>query len=105
MATSEGRCPNNRIFERSATFRQISQMLNSKDSPSSSTVVHIDRATEMTGARVDLLRVEGASKLVILGLSLESLSKSGQFFVCCSGVFMFYLIYGYVQVSSHTFAL
>ena len=37
-------------------------------------------------------------ELVILGIALDSLPKTAQFFICCGGVFVFYLIYGYVQV-------
>lgn len=39
-------------------------------------------------------------ELVILGFSLDSLPRSAQFLICCGGVFLFYLIYGYVQVSN-----
>lgn len=38
------------------------------------------------------------TELVVLGISLDSLPKTAQFFICCGGVFLFYLIYGYVQV-------
>jgi len=37
-------------------------------------------------------------ELVVLGISLDALPKTAQFFICCGGVFLFYLIYGYVQV-------
>ena len=37
-------------------------------------------------------------ELVVLGFALDSLPKAAQFFICCGGVFLFYLIYGYVQV-------
>lgn len=40
----------------------------------------------------------GYKELVVLGLSLDSLPQTAQFFICCGGVFLFYLIYGYVQV-------
>ena len=40
----------------------------------------------------------GHEELVVLGFALDSLPKAVQFFVCCGGVFLFYLIYGYVQV-------
>ena len=43
----------------------------------------------------------GRKELVVLGIALDSLPKSAQFFVCCGGVFVFYLIYGYVQVSKY----
>lgn len=39
----------------------------------------------------------GHKELVVLGFALDSLPKAAQFFICCGGVFLFYLIYGYVQ--------
>ena len=41
---------------------------------------------------------EAHKELVVLGVALDSLPKAAQFFICCGGVFLFYLIYGYVQV-------
>jgi len=40
---------------------------------------------------------EAKKELVVLGIALDSLPKAAQFLVCCGGVFLFYLIYGYVQ--------
>ncbi|XP_073257029.1 adenosine 3'-phospho 5'-phosphosulfate transporter 2-like [Porites lutea] len=40
---------------------------------------------------------ESRKHLVVLGISLDSLPRATQFLVCCGGVFLFYLIYGYVQ--------
>lgn len=40
----------------------------------------------------------GHKELVVLGFALDSLPRAAQFFICCGGVFLFYLIYGYVQV-------
>jgi hypothetical protein len=37
-------------------------------------------------------------QLVIIGVSLDHLSRSKQLFICCTGVFAFYLVYGYLQV-------
>lgn len=48
---------------------------------------------------------DGRKELVVLGIALDSLPKSAQFFVCCGGVFVFYLIYGYVQVSNEIICL
>lgn len=48
---------------------------------------------------------DGRKELVVLGIALDSLPKSAQFLVCCGGVFVFYLIYGYVQVSNETICL
>ncbi|CAB4021628.1 Adenosine 3 -phospho 5 -phosphosulfate transporter 2, partial [Paramuricea clavata] len=36
-------------------------------------------------------------QLVIIGVSLDHLSRSTQLFICCTGVFAFYLVYGYLQ--------
>ena len=38
-------------------------------------------------------------KLVIIGVSLDSYSRAVQLSICCGGVFVFFLVYGYVQVS------
>ena len=42
-------------------------------------------------------------QLVIIGVSLDHLSRSTQLLICCSGVFVFYLVYGFVQVDAWTF--
>ncbi len=56
----------------------------------------LDRGSSISGSE----RPPNISKqqLVIIGVSLDHLSRSTQLFICCSGVFVFYLIYGYVQV-------
>ena len=41
-------------------------------------------------------------ELVVLGVSLDHLSSTLQLLICCSGVFVFYLIYGFVQVGTRT---
>ena len=41
-------------------------------------------------------------ELVVLGVSLDHFSSTLQLLICCSGVFVFYLIYGYVQVGRFT---
>ena len=41
----------------------------------------------------------GRPQIVVIGVSLDHLSRSTQLFICCTGVFVFYLIYGYVQVA------
>ena len=41
-------------------------------------------------------------QLVVVGVSLDHLSRSTQLFICCTGVFVFYLVYGYVQVCSRS---
>lgn len=37
--------------------------------------------------------------LYVLGIPLHRLSRLSQFFVCVGGVMVFYLLYGYTQVS------
>ena len=41
---------------------------------------------------------DGERKLVVFGVTLDSYPKPVQFLICCGGVFLFYLLYGYVQV-------
>ena len=38
------------------------------------------------------------AKFVVLGIDLTSVPDVAKFVICCSGVFFFYLIYGYMQV-------
>ena len=38
------------------------------------------------------------SELKILWIDISYLSQINQFFVCCLAVFVFYLLYGYLQV-------
>lgn len=42
---------------------------------------------------------EQPQDLTVLCLNLKELPKSGQLLVCAGGVFLFFLIYGYFQVS------
>ncbi|NXU05399.1 S35B3 protein, partial [Buphagus erythrorhynchus] len=41
--------------------------------------------------------IKSVDDVVVLGMNLSKFSKPAQFFICVSGVFMFYLIYGYLQ--------
>ncbi|XP_017602401.1 PREDICTED: adenosine 3'-phospho 5'-phosphosulfate transporter 2 isoform X2 [Corvus brachyrhynchos] len=41
--------------------------------------------------------IKSVDDVVVLGMNLSKFSKPTQFFICVSGVFMFYLIYGYLQ--------
>uniref|UniRef100_H0YVX3 Adenosine 3'-phospho 5'-phosphosulfate transporter 2 n=1 Tax=Taeniopygia guttata TaxID=59729 RepID=H0YVX3_TAEGU len=41
--------------------------------------------------------IKSVDDIVVLGMNLSKFSKPAQFFICVSGVFMFYLIYGYLQ--------
>ncbi|XP_067146943.1 adenosine 3'-phospho 5'-phosphosulfate transporter 2 isoform X2 [Apteryx mantelli] len=41
--------------------------------------------------------IKSVDDVVVLGMNLSKFNKPTQFFVCVSGVFMFYLIYGYLQ--------
>ena len=56
---------------------------------------HTTIAIQNEGSKEDS---ESRKHLVVLGISLDSLPRATQFLVCCGGVFLFYLIYGYVQV-------
>jgi hypothetical protein len=64
---------------------------------------------KLMGVKVEGLE-QGAEKtpnvskqqLVIIGVSLDHLSRSTQLLICCSGVFVFYLVYGFVQVVVYT---
>ncbi|CAH3120258.1 unnamed protein product [Porites lobata] len=55
---------------------------------------HTTIAIQNGGSKEDS---ESRKHLVVLGISLDSLPRATQFLVCCGGVFLFYLIYGYVQ--------
>ncbi|XP_010571532.1 PREDICTED: adenosine 3'-phospho 5'-phosphosulfate transporter 2 isoform X2 [Haliaeetus leucocephalus] len=41
--------------------------------------------------------IKSVDDVVVLGMNLSRFNKPTQFFICVSGVFMFYLIYGYLQ--------
>ncbi|NXS52563.1 S35B3 protein, partial [Brachypteracias leptosomus] len=41
--------------------------------------------------------IKSVDDVVVLGMNLSKFNKPAQFFICVSGVFMFYLIYGYLQ--------
>lgn len=65
---------------------------------------NLDRRSDVSGG---LHRASGRTQnvceqeLVVIGISLDHLSRSTQLLICCSGVFFFYLVYGYVQVFLH----
>lgn len=42
--------------------------------------------------------IKSVEELRVLGINLSSFSAPSQFFICVAGVFLFYLIYGYLQV-------
>lgn len=44
--------------------------------------------------------IKSVDDVVVLGMNLSRFNKPTQFFICVSGVFMFYLIYGYLQVNT-----
>lgn len=44
--------------------------------------------------------IKSVEELRVLGINLSSLSAPKQFITCVAGVFLFYLIYGYLQVTS-----
>ncbi|XP_074981482.1 adenosine 3'-phospho 5'-phosphosulfate transporter 2 isoform X2 [Caretta caretta] len=41
--------------------------------------------------------IKSVDDIIVLGMNLSKFNKPTQFFICVSGVFMFYLIYGYLQ--------
>ncbi|OXB63394.1 hypothetical protein ASZ78_004835, partial [Callipepla squamata] len=41
--------------------------------------------------------IKSVDDVIVLGINLSKFNKPAQFFICVSGVFMFYLIYGYLQ--------
>ena len=51
-----------------------------------------------SGSEMSSSQSVSRQELVVIGVSLDHLSPSVQLAVCCGGVFVFYLIYGYVQV-------
>ena len=52
------------------------------------------------GTAVTKDQTQPRTDLKILCFNLEHLSPLTQFLFCCTGVFFFFLIYGYCQVSS-----
>lgn len=42
--------------------------------------------------------IKSVEDVVVLGLNLSKFNKLTQFLICVAGVFVFYLIYGYLQV-------
>jgi adenosine 3'-phospho 5'-phosphosulfate transporter B3 len=44
--------------------------------------------------------IKSVEDVVVLGVNLSKFSKLTQFLICVAGVFVFYLIYGYLQVKS-----
>lgn len=67
-----------------------------KDSSTKSTVITInnDGQDELSRKSVNV------EDLYVFGIPLDGLSKPLQMVICCGGVLLFYLIYGYVQVST-----
>lgn len=43
--------------------------------------------------------IKSIDDIVVLGINLSRFNKLTQFFICVAGVFVFYLIYGYLQVN------
>lgn len=41
--------------------------------------------------------IKSVDDVVVLGMNLSKFNKLTQFFICVAGVFVFYLIYGYLQ--------
>lgn len=49
--------------------------------------------------------IKSVDDVIVLGINLSKFNKPAQFFICVSGVFMFYLIYGYLQVNAMNLCL
>lgn len=47
--------------------------------------------------------IKSIEELRVLGVNLSSFNTPTQFFICVIGVFVFYLIYGYLQVGVSVF--
>jgi len=43
--------------------------------------------------------IKSVEELRVLGINLSNFSPTTQFLICVAGVFLFYLIYGYLQVT------
>ncbi|KAH0617935.1 hypothetical protein JD844_016709 [Phrynosoma platyrhinos] len=41
--------------------------------------------------------IKSVDDVIVLGINLSKFNKATQFFICVSGIFLFYLIYGYLQ--------
>lgn len=57
--------------------------------------ISVPSTTEMMSPHI-----KSVEELRVLGINLSSFSTPAQFFICVAGVFVFYLIYGYLQVNS-----
>ena len=51
------------------------------------------------------LNWEKNADMTVLCFNLRTMPRPAQFIICCSGVFFFYLVYGYFQVSSQNLNL
>lgn len=43
--------------------------------------------------------IKAVDDVVVLGLALSRFTRLTQFLICVTGVFVFYLVYGYLQVT------
>lgn len=43
--------------------------------------------------------IKSVEELRVLGINLSNFNTPTQFFICVAGVFFFYLVYGYLQVT------
>lgn len=56
--------------------------------------ISVPSATEVMSPHI-----KSVEDLRVLGINLSSFGTVAQFFICVTGVFVFYLVYGYLQVS------
>ena len=86
-----------RRWNRSLTFGSLGSMHRStemeKSANTKSVAIDLGDTDRLSGVTPE------PQPIMILGADLGGLPQSAQFLICCSGVFFFYLIYGYIQVS------
>ncbi|KAK2173450.1 hypothetical protein NP493_873g01021 [Ridgeia piscesae] len=84
-----------RRWNRSLTFGSLGSMHRStemeKSANTKSVAIDLGDTDRLSGVTPE------PQPIMILGADLGGLPQSAQFLICCSGVFFFYLIYGYIQ--------
>ena len=83
------------VIGRSLSRRDIGRSNVLELSHSSPTCTAINMSADVNQNKT---KSENSSELQLWGIPLGHLPKTSQFLVLCSGVFFFYLMYGYFQV-------